>query len=185
MRNGSVSKTDGELSRRDFLGGLAAVGVGLPLVSTMAACGGEGGTPATPTGPVRLTMIIADMAKPGHGFAKLLDDYNARGRDKVDYQFMPPDKFVALFTAAQSSSQEIDVVLLNGQDLRRYATNGTLLPLDQISLYLDWFYPPEVTAAFQDGIQAGVAKQKTAQEVAQDVQAAWQKVQASGWKFAG
>jgi ABC-type glycerol-3-phosphate transport system substrate-binding protein len=55
--------------------------------------------------------------------------------------------------------------------------------LDQLTTYLDWYWPPEVTAAFQQGIQAGVAKLKTAQEAAQDVQAMWQKVRSSGYKF--
>jgi ABC-type glycerol-3-phosphate transport system substrate-binding protein len=55
--------------------------------------------------------------------------------------------------------------------------------LDQLTTYLDWYWPPEVTAAFQQGIQAGVAKLKTAQQVAQDIQATWQKMRLSGYKF--
>lgn len=55
-------------------------------------------------------------------------------------------------------------------------------PVDHLSS-LDWYWPPEVTAAFQQGIQAGVAKLKTANQVAQDIQTTWQKVRSSGYKF--
>jgi raffinose/stachyose/melibiose transport system substrate-binding protein len=52
---------------------------------------------------------------------------------KITYQYFTSEQFVALFTAAPQSGQEIDVLLLNGQDVRRYALAGDLLPLDSVS----------------------------------------------------
>jgi len=46
---------------------------------------------------------------------------------ETDY---PSETFVTLFTAQQTAGQPVDAVALNGQDLRRYATNGTLLALN-------------------------------------------------------
>jgi raffinose/stachyose/melibiose transport system substrate-binding protein len=45
---------------------------------------------------------------------------------ETDY---PSETFVTLFTAQQTAGQPVDAVALNGQDLRRYATNSTLLAL--------------------------------------------------------
>jgi raffinose/stachyose/melibiose transport system substrate-binding protein len=57
---------------------------------------------------------------------------------ETDY---PSETFVALFTAQQTAGQPADVLALNGQDLRRYATNGTLLALDTAEKNLDRFRP--------------------------------------------
>jgi len=51
---------------------------------------------------------------------------------KIDYLDFPSERFVALFTAAQASGEQIDILGLNGQDLRRYALAKTLLPLDHL-----------------------------------------------------
>jgi len=58
----------------------------------------------------------------------------------------------------------------------------TLLP--NMTIYLDWYWPPEITRAFQEGIQAGVGLKKTAPQVARDIQAVFTKLLKSGYKFA-
>jgi raffinose/stachyose/melibiose transport system substrate-binding protein len=58
----------------------------------------------------------------------------------------------------------------------------TLLP--NMTIYLDWFWPPEITRAFQEGIQAGVGLKKTAPQVAGDIQAVFNRLLKSGYKFA-
>jgi ABC-type glycerol-3-phosphate transport system substrate-binding protein len=50
------------------------------------------------------------------GIAKVFEEYQKQHSIKVNYQFLPSEHFVALFTAAQNSNQEIDVIFLNGQD---------------------------------------------------------------------
>jgi ABC-type glycerol-3-phosphate transport system substrate-binding protein len=49
--------------------------------------------------------------------------------------------------------------------------------------YLDWNWPPEITHAFQQGIQGGVAGQTTAAEVAASAQKTLEKLVSNGYKF--
>lgn len=55
--------------------------------------------------------------------------------------------------------------------------------IENLKIYLDWFWPPEITRAFQEGIQAGVAKQKDARRVANDIQAVFDKLVTGGYKY--
>jgi len=54
---------------------------------------------------------------------------------------------------------------------------------DNLVTYLDWNWPPEITRVFQEGIQAGVAGQGTAAEVAASAQAQLDKLVANGYAF--
>jgi raffinose/stachyose/melibiose transport system substrate-binding protein len=55
--------------------------------------------------------------------------------------------------------------------------------VDDMTIYLDWFWPPEITHAFQEGMQAGVAKQKDAKQVSQDIQGVFDGLVQKGYKF--
>ena len=123
----------GTITRREFLGGLGALGMG----SAIAAVWAESARGAAS----ELSMIGIAQPTPGRGITKVLEDYQNRQSVKVNYQFLPSERFVALFTAAQNSNQEIDVIFLNGQDTRRYMSSGALLPLDSLINYKDRFLP--------------------------------------------
>jgi raffinose/stachyose/melibiose transport system substrate-binding protein len=149
MSESSTTQRPTGSTRRAFLGraalasaGVAGVGLG-GATTLLAGCGssGELGKPRTggSTETDRLSMIGVAQPNPGRGFTKLLDDYKKREGVETKYQYFPSERFVALFTAAQKAKQPLDVLLLNGQDIRRYATNGTLLPLDLD--YTDRFRP--------------------------------------------
>ena len=77
---------------------------------------------------------------PDEAWAELVKSFEASHPGvtvkETDY---PSESFVALFTAQQTAGQPADVLALNGQDLRRYATNGTLLALDANEKNLDRF----------------------------------------------
>lgn len=49
--------------------------------------------------------------------------------------------------------------------------------------FLDWYWPKEVTAAYQQGIQAVVGGVETPEAVAAKVQAAYDAAEAAGWVF--
>jgi raffinose/stachyose/melibiose transport system substrate-binding protein len=49
--------------------------------------------------------------------------------------------------------------------------------------YLDWYWPPEITRAFQENQQAVVAGTKTPDEAAQSIQAAMDEMYADGYEF--
>jgi raffinose/stachyose/melibiose transport system substrate-binding protein len=123
----------GTITRRDFLGSLSALGIG----STVATVWAESARGATS----ELSMIGIAQPMPDRGMTKVLQDYQKQQSVKVNYQYLPSERFVALFTAAQNSNQEIDVIFLNGQDTRRYMNSGALLPLDSLIDYKDRFLP--------------------------------------------
>lgn len=58
----------------------------------------------------------------------------------VDWRNLTSEKFTELFAASEVAGDQIDVMDLNGQDLRRYAVAGKLIDLSDIS-YLDRFRP--------------------------------------------
>jgi raffinose/stachyose/melibiose transport system substrate-binding protein len=55
--------------------------------------------------------------------------------------------------------------------------------LPRMTVYLDWFWPPEITHAFQEGIQAGIAGAQSARQVAQSIQSVFDGLVAKGYKF--
>jgi len=55
--------------------------------------------------------------------------------------------------------------------------------VDQLQIYLDWYWPPQITRAFQENIQAGVGGQKTADQAAKDIQVVFDKLVADGYKY--
>ncbi len=57
---------------------------------------------------------------------------------KVVWRYIPSERFTELFTAAQVAGDQIDLMDLNGQDLRRYAIGGQLQDLSGIA-YKDRF----------------------------------------------
>jgi raffinose/stachyose/melibiose transport system substrate-binding protein len=57
--------------------------------------------------------------------------------------------------------------------------------LDNFRLYLDWFWPPELTNTFRTALQAGILGQKTPEQAAKDVQATYDKLVAGGYKWVG
>jgi len=134
-------KTD--LSRRDFLRTTTAVGAAAGL-GTLAphALGGrnqfaQAATDRAYTG--KFVVVGIPTSTPGRGYTKLLTSFQAQHPGlSISYTSFPSERFVALFTAAQASGEQIDVVLLNGQDVRRYALAGTILPLTSVS-YKDRF----------------------------------------------
>jgi len=132
------------VSRRDFLRTTAAAGAaaGVGALAPMALQGfasTEASTRSSAPLTGTLTAYGVPTVTPGHGVTKLLDDFQKMHPGlKINYQAFTSEQFVALFTAAQQSGQEIDVLMLNGQDVRRYALNGNLLSLDSVS-YKDRF----------------------------------------------
>ncbi len=80
-----------------------------------------------------LVLASQQGATPDKALPKLLDAFKAANPGiNPKTIFYPEEKFVALYTAAQAAGEQIDVLLLNGQDLRRYATSGGLISFDDL-----------------------------------------------------
>ena len=138
----------GTTTRREFLGSLRALGMGWAVAVVWAESAG-GATS-------ELAMVGIAQPVPGRGITKVLEEYQKQHSVKVNYQFLPSERFVALFTAAQSSNQEIDVIFLTGQDTRRYMSSGAILPLDTLITYKDRFLPKAVETFTINGHLWGV-----------------------------
>jgi raffinose/stachyose/melibiose transport system substrate-binding protein len=57
--------------------------------------------------------------------------------------------------------------------------------ISKMVTYLDWFYPPEITTALQEGLQAGLAGRITAEALAKNLQAVLDRLSGGGYHFAG
>jgi hypothetical protein len=51
--------------------------------------------------------------------------------------------------------------------------------------YLDWFYPPEITTALQQGLQAGVAGRISAEALSKNLQGVLDRLSSSGYHYLG
>ncbi len=103
-----------------------------------------------------LVLASQQGATPDKALPKLLDAFKVAnpGIDPKTVLY-PEEKFVALYTAAQAAGEQIDVLLLNGQDLRRYATSGGLVPFDDIP-FKNRFIPEALGPYTVDGHLWGV-----------------------------
>lgn len=126
------------LTRRHFLAGTAATATLLALPRGAMAEGlnykGE------------LAMVGLVRTPPDEAWAARSKAFGAANPGitikQTDY---PSENYVSLFTAQQTAGQPNDILFLNGQDLRRYATNGTLAALDDSGIELTRFRPGAIT----------------------------------------
>jgi raffinose/stachyose/melibiose transport system substrate-binding protein len=128
---------DKHVSRRAFLRTTAAAGAaaGMGSLAPTALGGLRGAAEAASSRDYTGKFVVVGITAPtpGHGWSKVLNDFQSMHPGlSIDYLDFPSERFVALLTAAMASGEQIDVFQLNGQDLRRYALAGDLLPLDAV-----------------------------------------------------
>jgi raffinose/stachyose/melibiose transport system substrate-binding protein len=137
------------LSRRSMLIGASASAAAAAMSRTSAAKDLDYKGDLAVTGFVR--------TPPDEAWADLLKSFEAAhpaiSVQETDY---PSETFVALFTAQQTAGKAADVLMMNGQDLRRYAINGTLLPLDGGAIDLGRFRPGALSTGQINGKTYGL-----------------------------
>ena len=74
-------------------------------------------------------------------------------------------------------------VKVQSSDLPFYQKEKT--EISKMVTYLDWFNPPEITTALQEGLQAGVAGRITAEALSKNLQAVLERLSTGGYHFAG
>jgi raffinose/stachyose/melibiose transport system substrate-binding protein len=93
---------------------------------------------------------------PDKALPKLLEGYKAaHPGTTIKLVQYPEEKFVALYTAAQAAGEQVDVLMLNGQDLRRYATAHALVSFQNVP-FKDRFLPQALGPFTIDGQLYGV-----------------------------
>ena len=136
-----------DLSRRGFLRATAATGATLGMGAlTPSALGGMAEAAARRAYTGKFVVIGIPLSTPGRGYTKLLTTFQQQHPGlSISYTSIPSERFVALFSAAAASGEQIDALLLNGQDVRRYALAGSIIPLDNLVSYRDRFQASSLT----------------------------------------
>ena len=133
------------LSRRSFFRQSAKAGVlaGLATLAPPFARSSLGQSGKPYAGP--LVLVSQSGAAPDKALPKLLDAFSAANPGVTTKLILyPEEKFVAMYTAAQAAGEQVDVLMLNGQDLRRYAMANAVLPFDDVP-YKARFLPEALT----------------------------------------
>ncbi|HEY4813857.1 MAG TPA: ABC transporter substrate-binding protein [Chthoniobacterales bacterium] len=144
-------RPDSLITRRDFLRrtGGAGLAAGLLTSSSLFSRVSRADTGQSYTG--NLVLITQTGASPDKALPNLLDAYQkAHPGIQVKVVQYPEEKFVALYTAAQAAGEQVDVLMLNGQDLRRYATSNALTSFDDVS-FKTRFLPEALNTLTIDG----------------------------------
>lgn len=135
-----------KVNRRQVLKAIVFGSAGL----TLAACQAPAATmPAAPAAPepkpqdssaasYQGRFVIMSVANADRSAPLIQAIEEAHPGVKIEWRFLPSERFVELFTAAEVAGDQIDVMDLNGQDLRRYAVGGKLKDLSDIP-YKDRF----------------------------------------------
>lgn len=125
------------IGRRDAVKLLAAGAASSAL--TIGGIGGAVGAPSrlpavvSQTGGYKGKFVIASVSDPKQTAPLIKAIEDAHPGVKVEWRFLPSERFVELFTAAEVAGDQIDLMDLNGQDLRRYAVGGRLKDLSGLS----------------------------------------------------
>jgi len=134
------------LSRRKFLqfSAFATAGVALaactaPIVP--AAQPQSGGAPSA-AGPGKFVVLAVSDPERSAPLIKAIEEANPGLT--VEWRNLTSERYTELFAAAEVAGDQIDLMDLNGQDLRRYAVGGKLKDLSDIT-YKDRFRPVGLT----------------------------------------
>jgi len=125
-------------SRREFLQWSAVGGVGL----TLAACA----MPAAPaptageaaSGPYQGKFVVLSAGNPDQNDPLIKAIEAANPGIEVEWRGLTSERYTELFAASEVAGDQIDIMDLNGQDLRRYAVGNKLVDLSEID-YKDRF----------------------------------------------
>ena len=149
-----TQKTLSNLTRRQFLhnsGKVALVASLSGLVSPLVRA-----TKAASTATGSLVIVSQAGAAPDKALPKALKEFEAANPGMTTKLVLyPQENFVAMYTAAKTAGEQVDLLNLNGQDLRRYATSNALLSFDSVP-YKNRFIPESLTPYTVNGTLWGV-----------------------------
>ena len=130
------------VSRRQFLRLGAMSGMGLALAACAAPS--PAGAPASEAGsesagPYQGDFVILSAGNPDQNAPLIEAIEEAHPGVKVVWRGLTSERYTELFAASEVAGDQIDLMDLNGQDLRRYAVGGKLKDLTDIVTYKDRF----------------------------------------------
>jgi raffinose/stachyose/melibiose transport system substrate-binding protein len=144
-------RPDSLITRRDFLRRTGGAGLAASLLTSTSFLTRTSRAHSAQSYTGSLVLITQTGASPDKALPTLLDAYQkAHPGIEVKVVQYPEEKFVALYTAAQAAGEQVDVLMLNGQDLRRYATSDALTSFDDVS-FKSRFLPEALNTFTIDG----------------------------------
>jgi raffinose/stachyose/melibiose transport system substrate-binding protein len=151
MKEFVLPRPDSLITRRDFLRRTGGAGLAAGLLTSASFFSRVSRADPGQSYTGNLVLITQTGASPDKALPNLLDAYQkAHPGIQVKLVQYPEEKFVALYTAAQAAGEQVDVLMLNGQDLRRYATSHALTSFDDVS-FKTRFLPEALTTLTIDG----------------------------------
>jgi raffinose/stachyose/melibiose transport system substrate-binding protein len=132
------------ISRREVLRMGAMAGVGLAIAACAPATApaqapAQANTPqAEGAGGYQGKFVILSAGNPEQNAPLIQAIEDAHPGVQVDWRGLTSERYTELFAAAEVAGDQIDIMDLNGQDLRRYAVGGKLKDLSDLD-YLDRF----------------------------------------------
>ena len=120
----------------------------------------------------------------GTGLATGIYSRIAPEREQIAFdilEFMTSDGMVAVRNAITSDAVSTNINVQPSADplAVRYAE----VSAPNQFVYLDWYWPPEITRSFQEQQQGIVAKTVTASEAAENIQSVLDELYAEGYEF--
>lgn len=115
-----------EMSRRRVLALLGSSALGAALV-------GCGGSSSAGNGPYKGKFVIVSVGDQKQNMPLINAIQQAHPGVQVVWRTFPSERFTELFSAASVAHDQIDLMDLNGQDLRRYAVGNQLIDLSNFS----------------------------------------------------
>ncbi|MEZ4867797.1 MAG: ABC transporter substrate-binding protein [Caldilineaceae bacterium] len=128
------------LSRRSFLQmtAVGSVGVALAACAVATAPAGEAAPSGAATGPYQGKFVIMAAGNPDQNEPLIKAIEEAHPGVEVEWRGLTSERYTELFAASEVAGDQIDIMDLNGQDLRRYAVGNKLVDLSELS-YKDRF----------------------------------------------
>jgi raffinose/stachyose/melibiose transport system substrate-binding protein len=105
---------------------LSLLGTGA-LGAMLAACGGSASS--SQSGPYKGKFVIVSVGEQKQNDPLIQAIQKAHPGVQVVWRNFPSEQFTSLFSAASVAHDQIDIMDLNGQDLRRYAVSKQVLDL--------------------------------------------------------
>ena len=126
-----------KISRRQMLRTLAIGTTGLAFAGCRPAAAPGATAPTAAPGAASSVeyqgkVVIASAGKADQSAPLIKGIEEANPGVKVEWRFLPSERYTELFTAAEVAGDQIDIMDLNGQDLRRYAVGGKMRDLSSI-----------------------------------------------------
>jgi raffinose/stachyose/melibiose transport system substrate-binding protein len=132
------------MSRREFLrlGALAGAGAALAACAPAPGAAPAGaGAPAAEGGSggaYQGKVVIMSAGNPDQNEPLIEAIEEANPGVEIEWRGLTSERYTELFAASEVAGDQIDIMDLNGQDLRRYAVGGKLLDLSDLT-YKDRF----------------------------------------------